>query len=79
MTFANDLGSKNAAARAQHGAGLDSRFVADAHLTADHGVVFHHHAARESGLRGDDHVPADAAVVSDVNQVVELGAVADAR
>ena len=64
LPFANDLRSENAAAGAQHGAGLDARFVSDAHLSADHGIIFHHHAARESGLRGDHNVPADAAVVA---------------
>ena len=56
---------------------LDARFVADAHLPADHGVVVHHHAAREAGLRRHHHVPPDAAVVRHVHHVVELGALAD--
>ena len=60
LSFANDLGRENPAAGAQHRAGLDASFVADAHLSADHGVVFHYHAAREPGLRRDHDMLADA-------------------
>ena len=56
---------------------LDARLIADAHLSADDGVVLHHHTAREARLRGHHHVPPDAAIVPHVHHVVELGAFAD--
>src|SRR5262249_8214746 len=40
-------------------------------------IFFHDDTAGKAGLRGDDDVVADAAVVRDVHEVVELDAVAD--
>src|SRR6185369_15370083 len=48
-------------------------------LPADHRVVFHHHAARESGLGRHNYVAPDAAIVADMHQVVELGPITDRR
>src|SRR5262249_57380102 len=75
---ADDLGGQHAAAGSQHGAALDARLTTNPDLPADHGVIAYLDAAGESGLGGNDHVPAEAAVVSDVDHVVELSAIADA-
>src|SRR5262249_29566490 len=58
-------------------AGFDARFVADSHLAADHCVIFNDDSTGQSGLSRDYNVTADAAVVPDVDHVVELHAVRD--
>lgn len=74
---ADDLGREHAGARAEDGAGFDADFVAHADLAADDGVGLDDAAAAHAGLGGDDDVIFDAAVVADVDHVVELDAVAE--
>jgi UDP-N-acetylglucosamine acyltransferase len=77
LSCADHLRRQHTAARAQHRALFNARLVADAYLPADDRVVLDNYSSREARLRGDDDVPADAAVVRDVNHVVELDAVSD--
>src|SRR5215467_12953002 len=79
LTRAHDLGRQNAAAGAEDGVRLDARLVPDPYLSADHGVVIHHHTAGEPGLRRHDDVPSDPAVVAHMHHVIELRSVADVR
>ena len=72
LTRADDLRRKDAAARSQNRSRLDASLIADADLSANDSVILDDHSARESCLRGNDHVPANAAVVADVDHVVEL-------
>ncbi len=51
--------------------------IAHAHLAAQDCAVAHRTGTRDAGLRGNDDIAPDAAVVTDVNQVVELGPAAD--
>src|SRR6202043_1161651 len=64
-------------AASKHGTVADREMVADAHLPAHHDVIPDIDAAGYAGLRDDHAVPPDAAVVSDLHQVVDLGALAD--
>src|SRR6185437_2725098 len=77
LSGTDDLRSEHAAARAQHRARFDARLIADAHLSADHGMILHHDAARESRLRSHYHMAPDAAVVPHMHHVIELRAFAD--
>src|SRR6476659_9828968 len=52
---------------------------ADAHLPADDHVVFDVRAAGNPDLRGEQHVAPDGDAVSDLHQVVDLGAGLDTR
>ena len=52
---------------------------ADAHLAAEHHVVFDVRAAGDSDLRRHQHVAADGDAVPDLHEVVDLRAAADAR
>jgi hypothetical protein len=79
LPFADDLGCKNATPGAQHCAGFNARFVAYADLPTDDRMVFDDDSAGEPSLSGNDHSSSDAAIVRDVDQVVELGAIADLR
>src|SRR5262249_14440684 len=72
-----DLGSQHTASRPEHRARFDPRLVADPNLPPDHCVVLDNHATRETGLRSHDHVLADAAVVTHMNHIGELGAFDD--
>src|SRR5438094_696332 len=53
--------------------------LANSNLPAEDDVVLNGDAAGEPGLRRDDNVFSDAAVVSDVHEIVDLGAASDAR
>jgi len=79
LAFANDLGSKYAASGAENRPGFDARFIADSHLAPYNRIVFHHNSSGEAGLRSDDDVSPDSAVVTDVNQVVDFDAIPDLR
>ena len=57
----------------------DRQMIADADLAAHHDEIAHLHAAGYSGLRHDHAVPPDRDVVSDLHQIVDLGALADDR
>ena len=59
--------------------GGDAGLFSDAGLAADDGVIADGDAAGEAGLRGDDGMLPDVAVVGDVNQIIELDAVGNAR
>src|SRR5208282_1523993 len=61
-----------------HRAGFYASVIADADLSAHDYVVFDGDAAREAGLRGDNDVLADLAVVADMHEVIDLCAAADA-
>ena len=67
------------ACAAQHGPGSDRGVIGDAHLAAQHGEIADRHAAGNPDLGDDQAMPADRAVVSDLDQVVDLGALADDR
>src|SRR5262249_48907656 len=68
---------QHTAPRPQHSARLNTCFISDTNLPANYGIVAHDYAAGETGLRRDDDVLTDPAVVSDVYHVIELGAFAD--
>src|SRR5438094_5771912 len=53
--------------------------LANSNLPAEDDVVLNGDAAGEPGLRRDDNDFSDAAVVSDVHEIVDLGAASDAR
>src|SRR6202020_2658411 len=63
----------------EHGAGADRDVVGDAHLATQHGKISHRHAARYADLGDDQAMPSDRAVVSDLDQIVDLGPLADDR
>ena len=48
-------------------------------LTAQHGKISHRHAARYADLGDDQAMPSDRAVVSDLDEIVDLGSLADDR
>src|SRR5262249_56148300 len=51
--------------------------VGDADLTAQHGVVSDLDAARNPGLRDDEAMASDRAVMADLDQIIDLGALAN--
>src|SRR6202171_4983322 len=51
--------------------------VGEANLPAHHDVIPHGAAAGYTGLRDEHAVPSDGGVVSDLHQIVDLGALAD--
>src|SRR5579885_1778456 len=63
---AQNLVGQDSALTADHNAFANRSVLADANLSAEDDTVFDGDAARESGLRGDDDVFADLAVVADV-------------
>src|SRR5208337_3958035 len=74
---ADFLMAENARASAEDDAGTDVGVLAEANLTAQNRSVLDDAGAGDSGLRGDDDVAPNHAVVRDVDQVVDLGARAD--
>src|SRR5262249_61960052 len=68
-----------AGARTEHGTFTDRQMVGNAALPAQHGVISYRYAARYADLRDDQAMPADADVVSDLNEIVDLGAFPDDR
>ena len=64
---------------AQHGLGADGQMVGEADLPAHHDVIPHIAASGYAGLRDQHAVPSDGGVVSDLHQIVDLGALADDR
>ena len=51
--------------------------VRHAHLTSQHDVVFHDNASGESALRNDDAIAANRYIVTDLDQIVDFGPLAD--
>jgi hypothetical protein len=51
--------------------------IAYAHLAGHNHIVFDGHAAGKAGLRGDDYILSDLAVVADVDEVVDFRSAAD--
>ena len=76
---ADNFPRQNARLRSNHGPALHANVIAESYLAADNAVVFDNDAAADAGLPGNDNALADIAVVTDVNQVVEFRAPADAR
>ena len=70
---------KNSALPPEQHAFLDAGMLADAYLSSNHNVVFNGDTAGKASLGGYDHVLANKAVVSDVDQIVDLGSAPDAR
>ena len=68
---------KNAGLAADVGLGSDVRLLAHSDLAAHHNIVLDDAAARQPGLRGDDDMPSDTAIVADVDQIVEFRSGAD--
>ena len=64
-------------ARANDGFRFDTCLIAHAHLPADDGVITDGNASREAGLRRNHHMPPNAAIVRDVDHIVQLGALPD--
>ena len=71
------LAGVDAGLAAEDDAGADVDVVAEADLAGDDDVVVDGAGAGEADLRGDDDVLADDAVVADVDEVVDLCAVAN--
>lgn len=71
------LRNQNTGFAANHGFGLDLRFFSDAYLPADYGIIAHAHAAGKTRLGGNHNMLADRTVVCNVNQIVNLCAIAD--
>jgi hypothetical protein len=69
---------QNAALASEHHAFFDARVLANPDLSSEHNAIFDHDATRQTGLRRDDDILADLTVVTDVDQVVDLRAAADA-
>src|SRR6185312_10683967 len=63
--------------RAHAGAGADAAVIAKPDLPRQHHAILQHHAAGQARLARDDAVAANAAIVGDHDQVIELGALAD--
>ena len=61
----------------QHHTFFDARMFSDAHLAAKNDILLDNDAAGEPGLGRDHDVFTDLAVVSDVHQVIDLGAPSD--
>src|SRR5581483_10666593 len=76
---ADPLSGENSAFAADDRFRIDLGFFSNTGLTADHGVVSDCDAAGKTSLRSDHYVSADIAVVRDVNQIVQLGALTNAR
>src|ERR1039457_4744971 len=74
---AQDFLGQDSTLAADHGSGFDAGVIADADLASHDDVVFDGDAAREAGLGGDDYVLSDLAVVANVDEVVDLRALAD--
>lgn len=60
----------------EHGAVFDARVIAYPYLAAHNDVIFYGDAATQTGLGGDNYVLAYLTVVSDVDEVVDLCALA---
>src|SRR5438132_12374468 len=74
-----NLPRQNARLRAYHRAALHTDVVAEPDLPANHAIIFNRHAAADAGLRSNHNPLAKVAVMTDMNQVVDLRAPADAR
>ena len=53
--------------------------VADTDLTTHEHTITHRHRAGHSNLTGEYNVPADHAVMGNMNRIIELGALPDHR
>jgi hypothetical protein len=51
--------------------------VGNAYLAGQHRKISHRHAARNADLGDNQTMPPDRAVVSDLDKIVDLGALAD--
>src|SRR6202035_6159593 len=67
----------DAGTRAKHSAVADGDVVGNAGLARHHHIISHLDAARYADLRDNDAVSPDRAVVADLHQIVDLGALAD--
>src|SRR6202035_1870783 len=67
----------HAGAGADHGAIADGDVVGNAGLSGHHHIIPDFDTARYADLRDNDAVSPDLAVVSDLHQIVDLGALAD--
>src|SRR5438477_10724938 len=75
----NNLPRQNARLRAYHRATLHTDVIAEPDLPANHAIIFNRHAAADAGLRSNHNSLAKVAVMTDVDQVVDLRAPADPR
>src|SRR5438128_12541099 len=75
----NNLPRQNARLRAYHRATLHTDVIAETHLAANYAIIFNCHSATDAGLRSNHNPLAKVAVMTDMNQVVDLRAPADAR
>src|SRR6266567_2006479 len=75
----NNLPRQNARLRADHRATLHTDVIAEADLPANHAIIFNRHAAADAGLCCNHHPLANVAVMTYMNQVVDLRAFADSR
>src|SRR5271156_3849292 len=64
---------------ADHRARTNGKMVGDTYLSAKHGEISDLHAASYAGLRRNKAMPPDRAVVCDLDQIVDLGALTDGR
>src|SRR6516164_9078067 len=69
----------HAGARTEHGTFTDRHMIGNTDLPAQHGVIPYRYTARYADLRDDHAMPADVDVVSDLNEIVDLGAFPDDR
>ncbi len=65
--------------RGEDDAVADGAMAGDAHLAGENHVVADDGGAGEAGLRAEKRVVADAGAVADLDEIVDLGAVADFR
>src|ERR1700761_4332105 len=73
------LAGWNACLRAQDSVRADLHVFRDAHLPTNDGAVTDSAATRNAGLCGDHHIAPDRDIVADVDEIIELGAAANAR
>ena len=76
---AQNFVGQDAALAAEHDSRFNARVFADADLAAEHHAILNSNATGEAGLRGNDDIFADLAIVADVDQVIDFRAAANAR
>ena len=76
---AHHLRCENTRARPDDRPWLNAHLIPHADLTADNRVVANSDSAGQAGLGGDYNMLADAAVVANVDPIIELGTLADGR
>src|SRR2546430_5652264 len=75
----NNLPRQNPGLRAYHRATLHPDVIAETHLSANYAIIFNRYAATDTGLRCDHNPLANVAVMTDMNQIVDLRAATDPR